>query len=141
MKKTTTSVLCSILILSGYIVCLGDDANTIGSNLELIKYENEFSRVHVEPARMNGKGGLAVIFEGTEGLHYYANKDTAPAVGYQLKVEAKSDNVEFAEAVFPRWTFFFDKGLGKNIEVYTGNFTIFAPLNPQQLPAKQMFLC
>jgi len=83
---------------------------------------------------MGSKLGVAVIFEGTDDLHYYARKETAPG-GYKLEVEAKSDDFGFGEAVFPKPDFFQDS-LGNSIEVYVGRFTVFIPLKTVRDPTK-----
>ena len=101
------------------------DVNNI--TIELIRYEKEFSNIHIEPARIDSKTGLAVIFEGTEDLHYYAKPESAPAPGFELKIEATSDDIKFGEAVFPKWEIFQDQ-TGAKIEVYVGNFTVFIPI-------------
>ncbi len=101
--------------------------DNVGASVEIAKHENQASSARLGPARMGNMPGIAVRFEGTEDLHYYAKAETAPA-GYRLKVEAKSDSFTFGDAVYPRWTTFFDKALNKGIEVYTGNFTVFVPI-------------
>jgi len=97
------------------------------TRVELARYEKEFSAVRLEPARTDSKFGIAVIFEGTADLHYYARPETAPAPGYELKVEVKANQFDFAKAVFPKWSIFHDP-VGKQVEVYAGNFTVFVPI-------------
>jgi thiol:disulfide interchange protein len=104
---------------------------------ELVKHEKEFSSVRLKPARLDDKAGLAVIFEGTDDLHYYAKAETAPAAGFELKVEAKSDKFDFDPALFPKWHIFTDP-LGKKIEVYEGNFTIFVPIKNMKAPPETL---
>ncbi len=127
MRVKIVFLLCLIVI---FTVFAGDgfsDESNSPASVELLRYEDQFSSVRLEPARMNQKPGLAVIFEGTDDLHYYAKKETAPA-GYNLKVKAESDDFNFDEPVFPQWSAFFDKALKKNVEVYVGQFTVFIPL-------------
>jgi len=100
------------------------DANGV---VELIRYEQEFSSASLEPARMGRQVGLAVIFTGTHDLHYYALAETAPAPGLELKVEAKSDDFAFGDAVFPQWEIFTDP-VGKKVEVFAGDFIVFIPI-------------
>jgi thiol:disulfide interchange protein len=106
-------------------------SSTTGANatagVELARHEKEFSSARIEPARMDQYTGVAVIFEGTDDLHYYASAETAPAPGFELKVEAKSGAFDFGEAVFPRWKIFTDP-VGSKVEVYAGNFTVFVPI-------------
>ncbi|MCX5646333.1 MAG: thioredoxin family protein [Phycisphaerae bacterium] len=93
----------------------------------IVRYENEHSDAHVEPARMDGQPGLAVVFAGTKDLHYYAREETVPSPGLQLKVEASSSGVEFGKPVFPQWQTFVDSA-GKTVEVYAGDFRVFVPI-------------
>jgi thiol:disulfide interchange protein len=107
------------------------------AGIELARYENEFSTVHFEPARMDAHFGLAAIFEGTDDLHYYAKSETAPAPGYELKVKAKSDYFEFGDAIFPKWEIITDP-VGNKVEVYAGNFTVFVPITSAKETAEQV---
>jgi len=99
----------------------------INTSVEIARLGNEVSSARLVPARMDDMSGVAVIFEGTGDLHYYAKADTAPA-GYSLKVEAKSEVFTFGDAVYPKWETFFDKALEKSVEVYSGNFSVFVPI-------------
>ena len=101
MKKyITTCFFIIFLNLSGL--------STAAEPVEIISIGQELSTAHLEPDHLKSKPGIAVIFEGTEGLHYYAKPETAPAAGFELKVEADSDNFRFGETVFPKWTVFED---------------------------------
>jgi thiol:disulfide interchange protein len=111
-------------------------SGVVHAGMELARYENEFSSVHLEPARMDALFGLAVIFEGTDDLHYYAKPETAPAPGFELKIAAKSGDINFGKAVFPKWKIFTDP-LGKNVEVYVGDFTVFVPITTSNAPAEE----
>jgi thiol:disulfide interchange protein DsbD len=70
--------------------------------------------------------GLAVMFTGTDDLHYYANEKTAPP-GMALMVKVASKGLAFGEPVFPYPKTFVDP-LQDEIEVYVGDFAIFFPL-------------
>lgn len=107
--------------------------NTTG--VELARYENEFSSVRFEPARMDTLFGLAVIFEGTDDLHYYSNPETAPAPGFELKVVVKSEKFDFGDTVFPKWQIITDP-VGSKVEVYVGDFTVFVPINSAKAPGQ-----
>lgn len=111
-------------------------AGDVTAGVELARYENEFSSVHLQAAQMDATLGLAVVFEGTDDLHYYAKPETSPAPGYELKVEAKSDSFVFGDALFPKWEIFIDP-LGSKVEVYAGNFVVFVPITTANAPAKE----
>jgi thiol:disulfide interchange protein len=97
------------------------------SRLDIVRYETEYSNATVEPVRRDGRPGLAVVFHGTNDLHYYARAETAPTPGLQLKVEAQSAGIQFGPAVFPAWQTIRDPA-GRKVEVYEGDFTVFLPL-------------
>lgn len=136
MQKRTSDTLWMVCIFA--ITCyasnqsLNNPTTTISINdatvpIELIRHEKEFSNVRIEPALMGMDSGIEVSFEGIDDLHYYANPKTAPAGGFELKVEAKSDNFEFGKAVFPKWKIFTDP-TGKKVQVFAGQFTTFIPI-------------
>jgi thiol:disulfide interchange protein len=102
------------------------------SPVEIVRSEGEYSRVHIEPARLADHSGLAVMFEGTPDLHYYADEKTAPAPGTQLKVQATSDTLKFGPPLFPKWRLLDDPAIGK-IQVYAGSFTVFVPIERASL--------
>jgi thiol:disulfide interchange protein len=110
-------------------------AGSVATIVELARYEDEFSSVHIEPVRIDALFGLAVIFEGTGDLHYYAKPETAPAPGFELKIRAKSGSFVFGDAVFPKWEIFTDP-VGSKVEVYAGDFTVFVPITTANAPAE-----
>jgi thiol:disulfide interchange protein len=95
--------------------------------VELARHEAESSSAHVESVRVDQQNGIAVVFTGTDDLHYYAKPETAPAPGFELKVAVTSDDFEFGDPVFPRWEMFTDSA-DKRVEVYAGDFTVFVPI-------------
>lgn len=117
-------VVCTLSVACLAAVALG--AGGAGP-IELSRHEDEYSQAHLEPAQRNSQYGIAVVFEGTDDLHYYADSDTAPAPGFDLRVHASAEGLEFGPAVFPGRKLFFDPAMEKDIEVYVGDFTIFIP--------------
>jgi thiol:disulfide interchange protein len=137
MRKEAATILWTVLLVAVNTCAetateanstpLGGSTDVVSASVEIARFENEVSSARLVPALMGESPGIAVIFEGTGDLHYYASADTAPA-GYSLKVEAKSDVFTFGEVRFPKWTTFFDKALEKSVEVYGGNFSVFVPI-------------
>jgi len=111
-----------------------DKAGSAGETLELARHLTESSSVRIEPARLDNKFGIALIFEGTDDLHYYAKSETAPAPGFELQATANSEYFDFQQAVFSKWHPFTD-ALGNRIEVFSGNFLVFIPMTPTKTPA------
>lgn len=142
-KKTLLlSILWTACIFAATCSASGQNTNepssiiTPGSTagVELASSEQEVSTARIEPVQMDSRSGIAVIFEGTDDLHYYAKSETAPAEGLELKVQAKSDDFSFGEVVYPKWHLFTD-ALDNTIEVYEGNFIVFMPIMAVKAPA------
>jgi thiol:disulfide interchange protein len=136
MQERITAILCIICVFTAMSLASGESimepsstvtTDTVTSPIELIRYENEFSNVHIEPALMGSKPGLAFMFNGTDDLHYYAKSESAPAPGLELKITAKSEDFEFGKVIFPKWKSIQDPS-GKMVEVYAGRFTVFVPI-------------
>ncbi|MEN6333405.1 MAG: cytochrome c biogenesis protein CcdA [Phycisphaerales bacterium] len=129
-KRVLVFVVCAAL--GGFAsVARGDEA---APATEIVGFELQQSNAALMPARLDGRSGIAVIFKGTEDLHYYARSETAPAPGMQLKIAATSANLQFDAAVLPTWTLF-DDPTGQKIEVYVGDFTAFLPIRKESLTA------
>lgn len=136
MQKKSAVIFRTALILAINCFCGANASGTTSTApVDLVRTEKEFSSAHLEPARMAGQKGIAVIFEGTDNLHYYARAETAPAVGFELKVEAKSENFIFDKPVLPMWDIIVDP-LGKKVEIYAGRFTIFVPIKKANVPTR-----
>jgi thiol:disulfide interchange protein len=133
-------VLAYAIALAVYALpCLAQEAGgaSAAGVVEIVRYRQEYSHARLEPARMAGRSGVAVVFEGTEDLHYYAKAETAPSPDLQLKVEAAAPGVEFGKPVFPAWRIITDP-TGKKAEVYAGEFRVFVPIekSPDTTPGK-----
>ena len=117
------------ILTAGFIsfACMVPPALGGSEAVEVARYEQEYSTVRVEPARMGDKDGVAVVFEGTSDLHFYAKEDTAPG-GYKLRIEASAAGVSFGEAFFGQWSLFRDPALNKDFEVHVGKFDVFIPI-------------
>ena len=84
------SVVWIIGLFTGAYCASGQEANepnstiadSIITNVELARYNEQYSSVLIKPARIGRDAGIAVIFEGTEDLHYYARAETATAPGF-----------------------------------------------------------
>ncbi len=133
MRGRTALVVCAMgAALLGGLDLAASEAGRAAGTVEIVRQDSQYSRAHIEPARLDGKPGLAVVFEGTKDLHFYASDETAPARGMKLKVEATSDSLRFDPAVFPKWEIFNDAAIGK-IQVYVGNFTVFVPIRQESI--------
>ena len=140
LRTGIVPVVCVLVIASGLWGRNSSEPNSaaasnVTAGIELARYEDEFSSAHLEAAQMDTLFGVAVIFEGTDDLHYYAKPETAPSSGFELKVAAKSGNFGFGDAVFPKWKMFTDP-VGSKVEVYAGNFTVFVPITTAKAPAQ-----
>ena len=96
--------------------------------IEMAQVDDENSQVQLQVRQADDRMGLAVVFTGTEDLHYYARSETAPAPEFDLRVRPSAEGVTFGDPVFPDWKQFYDLAQEKNVEVYVGDFEIFLPL-------------
>ena len=100
--------------------------------LEIVSHQDQVSSARLEPAELDGQKGIAVMFKGTDDLHYYASAATAPAPGYELKIKAESPALAFDKPVFPQSQAYKDP-TGIRAEVYQGSFTVFVPISKAEL--------
>lgn len=117
-----------------FFVCLTPIAPAASEGTLIAAYEQENSYARFESAQMDGKPGVAVVFAGTNDMHYYATARGAPAPGMELTVQASGENAAFGAAAYPAYQYFDDPVKGR-IEVWAGNFTVFVPLESQGPPS------
>ncbi len=124
MDATRLSIVCALIA-----ACFAGEvlAGSTAGPVEIVRQEGEYSQASLGPARMDGRAGVAVVFEGTDNLHYYADPETAPAFGFNLKITAEATGATFGTPVFPPHELFYDLALEKNVEVYLGDFVVFVP--------------
>jgi len=134
MRKKPVAMLWIACVLLVNCCAQGRNTTTVPTPpVELTGNEKQSSSAHLEVARMDGRAGIAVIFQGAKELHYYARAETAPAAGFELKVEAKSENFVFDKPVLPMWDIIVDP-FGRKVEVYAGRFTVFVPIKTAKVP-------
>lgn len=96
--------------------------------LELARIGEEYANAHLITATVDGQRGIAVQFNGSHDLHYYATPQAAPSPEFQLQVRGEGQGVSFGESIFPPWSLFQDPISQKEIEVYVEAFTVFLPI-------------
>ena len=94
---------------------------------EIARSGDQSSSARIEAAQLDGAPAIAVVFKGTDDLHYYATPKAAPAPGLELKITAKADGLTFGEPVFPEYHYFNDSAKGK-IEVFVSDFKVLFPI-------------
>ncbi|MBN2589459.1 MAG: thioredoxin family protein [Sedimentisphaerales bacterium] len=139
-KQTLFSKNIWVIILLSVFCAWGNEngsnsaiPDTNSASILFAEYEQEYSKIHIEPARLNSQFGFVAIFEGTSDLHYYANPETAPVPEYILTIKAESDDFTFDEPNLPQSKIFNDP-LGNQADVYAGNFTVFIPIQNYESP-------
>jgi thiol:disulfide interchange protein len=130
MKVISRLTLIFLIGTSAFLFNLDALAKTV-----ITEHKDQTSSASLQPAQMNGQPGIAVTFEGTEDLHYYATASGAPAPHLKLSITAEAMNATFGSAVFPEYDYFDDPVKGK-IEVYVGNFKVFLPLATSEATGK-----
>jgi thiol:disulfide interchange protein DsbD len=134
MTSDKTKKLGIILLI---IFCLNISV-WAGEPALIASYEDQQSSAKIEMVRLNGKPALAVVFDGTHDLHYYASPDTSPAPGMELTIAAEADEVVFDKPVYPKPGTFYDAGQEKNVDVFVGKFEVYLPI--KSAPEKEVTL-
>ncbi len=135
MRKKPAAILWIICVFLANCVAQGQSANTSTAPVELTGLRDKAASARLEPARMDGRAGIAVIFEGPNDLHYYATPESATASGFELIVDANARDFVFGKTVLPMWDIFVDP-LGTKVKVYAGHFTVFVPIKTVKVPTE-----
>ncbi len=125
MKASRLILACAAAIALFGSLAFGTNG---AEGIELARVDDEHSRVRLDVVRIDGRPHLAMVFSGTDDLHYYARSETAPAAPFNLRVRPSAEGIEFGEPVFPAWEMFYDVGLEKEVEVFAGHFDVTVPL-------------
>lgn len=122
MKAKKPLFVYVITAFCALLCCTNAFAETV-----ITKYEDQTSSASIEPVRMNDQPGIAVVFKGTDDLHYYGTSEAAPSPGMELIITAAADGLTFGNAVYPEYKYFNDPAKGE-IEVFVGDFKVFVPI-------------
>jgi thiol:disulfide interchange protein len=130
MREKAVVILWLVLIFAagGLAEAAG---SVVRSDVVTISVESQH-----EIVRPGSKSALAVHFEPKEDWHFYASAATAPGgMNLKLKPSAEADYISFSKPIFPKPHLYFDKALGKKLEVFSEEFTVFLPFSVSQLAA------
>ncbi|MEN6384286.1 MAG: thioredoxin family protein [Phycisphaerales bacterium] len=116
MKLFVQSIIAAILLSS---VCIADEQAS--DDLASIKIFLQHQAI-----LPGSSSAIEVQFETANNWHFYADESTAPQ-GMSIKVKAQAKGLTFSEPVFTKSITYFDKVTNKNLNVYTGTFSVFIP--------------
>lgn len=120
-------LFAAIIIISGAAFGELEVPDPLNSVLVTKDNTGQESYVQAYGAKMGDQPGIAIEFEGTDDLHFYANPETAIAPDLVLRATAASGAIEFADGIYPEVEYFRDPALNKEVEVWIGDFVIFIP--------------
>ncbi len=127
MRKKAGVILLVIVVFAANGSAKPPPGNIIKTDVVTISAEQQYE--FVQPG---SKSALAVHFELKKDWHFYASAKTAPG-GMNLKVKPTFPSyINFSEPIFPEAELYFDRALGKKLEVFSGNFTVFLPFTVSQ---------
>ncbi len=126
--KRTIAVLACVLSL-GMSWSVGAQLLVPEGYTDLARSKNEFSAAQLVPARLGDQNGVALLFEGSNDLHYYADAESAPLEGMELTIKAEAEGLTFGEPQLPPSSPFHDPAMNETINVFVGQFPVFIPLN------------
>ncbi len=131
MREKAAVILCLILFFAINGLAAPPDSGVIKTDVVTISVEQQYEVV--EPG---SKSALAVHFKLKKDWHFYASAETAPG-GMNLKLTPSSEKfISFSEPIFPQPHLYFDKSSGKNLEVFSDEFTVFLPFSVSALDLK-----
>ena len=128
MQKKVALILSLVLIFTvNSFSAPPQSASIIKTDIVTISVERQHDAV-----QPGGKSALAVHFELKKDWHFYASVKSAPG-GMNLKFKPSFPSyINFSEPIFPEAELYFDRALGKKLEVFSGNFTVFLPFTVSQ---------
>ncbi|MFI4910954.1 MAG: protein-disulfide reductase DsbD family protein [Sedimentisphaeraceae bacterium JB056] len=126
--RTGTSYKKMILPVMAVVLCLVSGFAV--ASQRVVEYESDYSDVSLEAVRLaDGSAAIAFRFTGTDNVHYYADKETAPG-GMSLAIDSNLPEDCSADApMFPKAKDYYDKGLQQDIKVYSGDFDVVVGLD------------
>ena len=125
MQRKTAVILCLTLFFGICSFAVPQQSSGV-IQTDVVTVSVEKQHEVVEP---NSKSALAVHFELKKDWHLYASAKSAPG-GMNLKIKPSAENsISFSQAIFPPSQLYFDKSLGKKLEVFSNKFTVFLPFS------------
>jgi len=123
MRETIAAIAVVFSGLCGYAAETKESLKTevVGVSIE---------RQH-DALTADSRSAIAAHFELAPEWHFYASPETALG-GMNLKVAAREKGTSvlvFSKAIFPKSEVYFDKTLGRNLDVFSGTFTVYLPFN------------
>jgi len=112
---------CAVILWAAGAECRGQTAQ-ISIDVVTISVENQYEAVG--PGSMSA---LAVKFAAKENWHFYASAKTAPGAMNLKLIPSTRAPVKFGQAVFPPHHSYYDKTLNQNLQVFSGEFTVYVP--------------
>jgi thiol:disulfide interchange protein len=103
-------------------------AQTAKRQIDVVSFWSQQQFDEVAPG---GKSAIAINFELRDGWHFYASPDTAPG-GMNLKLEPNEQGTRqltFDNPIWPKAGLFHDVALDKNLDVFSGKFTVYLPFS------------
>jgi thiol:disulfide interchange protein len=115
-------VLYLILFLLVGAVSAAAPTGTVKTDIVTISVEKQHDVV-----KPNNESALAVHFQLAEDWHFYASQKTAPG-GANLKIKPFAGKlIIFSAPIFPLPQLYFEKSLGKKLEVFSNSFIVYLP--------------
>lgn len=127
MQKKAFFILCLILVCAVDGLAVPPPGSVIKSDIVTITAEQQY-----ETVTPGSDSVLAIHFELKKDWHFYASAETAPG-GMNLKINPSFPGyINFSEPIFPEAELYHDEALGEELEVFSGDFTVFLPFTVSQ---------
>ncbi len=115
------------VFLSLPVLAQSEDANDTNVIFENDAVKITYELQH-ETIAKGSNSAVAIHFNAGDKWHFYADPETALAPNLYLHLNVLNDHgLKFGEPIMPEPKKYFDKTQDKNLQVYSGQFTVFLP--------------
>jgi len=105
---------------------------SIKSDIVSISLQQQYETVGPDQS-----SAVAIRFVLKENWHFYASAQTAPGQ-MNLKIKTKAEGLIFQEPIFPDSEAYFDKATKKNLDVFSGTFTVYVPFKTSEADRQRL---
>ena len=121
-KHHAAIITLAAIIVTPYIFAAEAITDRFTNDIVTVAVSNQHDIV-----RAGAGSALALHFNLTKDWHLYASEKTAPGQ-MNLKIEPENTGyITFHEPIFPPPHDYYDKSSRTNLEVFSGDFTVYIP--------------
>ncbi|MCK5472844.1 MAG: hypothetical protein KAI59_02340, partial [Planctomycetes bacterium] len=130
MRKRNFAILFFVFAFIFTFAGSAQSADSVKADVVTVSIESQHDFVNPY-----SNSALAIRFHLEDGWHFYASAKTAPGQT-NLKIKTSTGKlISFAEPLFPVSHLYFDELSGNELEVFSGDFTVYLPFKAADIKA------